>query len=57
MDPDRSVYAGTAEARREETFTCATRSSVIRCDIVGIRIVATRPSLHSKPVQARAPAR
>ncbi len=38
LDPARSRYAGTAEARREETFQCDAGADRVECSIVAVRI-------------------
>ena len=51
MDPRRSVYVGSAEARRDETFTCRTRAGEVRCTVVAVRMSGdtTRAELAAVP--------
>ena len=43
LDPARSRYAGTAEARTQETFTCR-EGQRIECEIAGVKADGSRAS-------------
>ena len=51
MVPQRSRYTGTAEARIEETFSCASESASLRCRITAVRAngETTRATFEATP--------